>query len=86
MVSGTPVDRQWVVVLKHGQVVIDWGDGCFQAVDDGLFVAVDPHEISHTISEAEIGQLLTLGWVNAYDGRYLYVPNLPDRPQPPDQD
>ena len=40
MSTGTPINRQWVIVLKDGNIVIDWGDGLYQDVRSGDFVNV----------------------------------------------
>lgn len=53
MPEGTPVDRHWVLVLKNGAAVIEWGDGRYQDVLEGAFVHCRESEISHPITAWE---------------------------------
>jgi len=39
--GGTPINRHWVLVLKDGRIVIDWGDDLYQDIRSGEFL-LDP--------------------------------------------
>jgi hypothetical protein len=80
MPSGTPVDRQWVVVTQNGDFVIDWGDQ-FQDVYTGDFVELKEGDISHHPSDKELDWLVHINRVASYDTKTIYFFNLPERPQ-----
>ncbi len=81
MASGTPINRQWVIVLKDGNIVIDWGDGLFQDVRTGDFVAVFEKDFSHHVLNEELDLLIRAGRVAAYTASMIYFNSLPERPQ-----
>ncbi|KAF0111253.1 MAG: hypothetical protein FD147_1004 [Chloroflexi bacterium] len=81
MVSGTPVNRQWVIVLKDGTIAIDWGDGLFQDVRSGDFIAVLEKEVSHHISNEELDWLTKIGRVGSFTRQIVHFHSLPERPQ-----
>jgi hypothetical protein len=81
MSSGTPINRQWVIVLKDGNIVIDWGDGLFQDVRSGDFINVTEKEISHHVLNEELDILVHAGRVAAYTSLVIYFNSLPERPQ-----
>jgi hypothetical protein len=81
MSTGTPINRQWVIVLKDGDIVIDWGDGLFQDVRTGDFVMVAEKEISHHILNDDLDLLIRIGRVSSYTNLTVYFPSLPERPQ-----
>jgi hypothetical protein len=81
MTKGTPVNRQWIVVLKDGSVVIDWGDGLFQDVRSGDFLHGAERDISHHIIDDELAWLVRIGRVQSFDTRTVHFFNLPERPQ-----
>jgi hypothetical protein len=78
---GTPVNRVWVVVTRSGVVVIDWGDGIFQDVHSGEFLACSEGEISHHILDDELEMLKRGGKVDYFDAKDVYFNNLPERHQ-----
>ncbi len=80
MPAGTPVNRQWVVVLHDGSVVIDWGNNVFQDTLSGNFISCSEAQISHTIREAELDWLKRSGQVADFDDRLAYFLGLPERP------
>ena len=81
MIGGTPVNRQWVVALKDGTIVIDWGDDIYQDVRSGDFVPVDEKEISHHLVNDELDWLIRIGRVASYSARIVFFNSLPERPQ-----
>jgi hypothetical protein len=80
MFGGVPVDRQYVLVLNNGLLVIDWGGNLFQDVQGGGFLECKEMEISHRALDSDLETLKRMGLVGAYDTRCVYFPNLPDRP------
>ncbi len=81
MPSGIPFGRQWVLALRDGRVVLDWGNGLYQDTQSGAFLGLDEAEISHRLADAELEWLKSTGRVSAYDDQMAYFVGLPDRPQ-----
>lgn len=81
MSDGTPVNRQWVIVLKDGTIAIDWGDGLFQDVRSGEFVAVVENDISHHVLNEELDWLIKVGRVSSFTTSTVNFHSLPERPQ-----
>jgi len=81
MSDGTPINRQWVLSLKDGNVVIDWGDGLFQDVRAGDFIKVKESEISHHTLNEELDLLIRVGRVTSYTSATVFFASLPERPQ-----
>jgi len=81
MSGGTPVNRQWVLALKDGGIVIDWGDGLFQDVRGGEFVPVVEKDISHHVLDEELDWLTRIGRVASYTRQTVRFNSLPERPQ-----
>jgi hypothetical protein len=81
MPVGTPVNRQWVVSLKDGNIVIDWGDNVYQDVHSGDFVKVEDKEISHHLENEELDLLIRVGRVTTYTAQTVWFIRLPERPQ-----
>lgn len=80
MPGGTPVQRQWILVLRNGVVVVDWGDNLFQDVDNGEFVQVERTEISHSAQNLDLELLKRSSRVSKYDANQAWFINLPERP------
>ena len=80
MPGGTPVQRQWILVLRNGVVVVDWGDGLYQDVDSGEFVQVERKEISHSAQNLDMEMLKRSSRINGYDENQAWFINLPERP------
>lgn len=80
MNSGTPIQRQWVVVLRNGAIAIDWGEGLFQDIDSGECMSVDTAQISHTAQNSDLDMLRRSGRVHRYDAIQAWFINLPQRP------
>jgi hypothetical protein len=81
MQSGTPIDRQWITVLKDGTPVLDWGEALFQDLLSGNFVSVDKSEYSHPIRDDELDLLKRAGRVERFDARQVFIYSLPERPR-----
>jgi hypothetical protein len=78
--SGTPINRHWVVVLKDASKVVDWGDGLFQDILSGEFMHGTEADISHTILDNELEQMMRLNQIFEYDANFIYVHPLPELP------
>ncbi|MDR3576663.1 MAG: hypothetical protein P4L50_22590 [Anaerolineaceae bacterium] len=81
MPGGIPIDRQWILILKDGAVVIDWGNNMVQDIVSGDFMKCNEREISHRISDQELQWLANSGRVERFDTRVVYFFSLPERPQ-----
>jgi hypothetical protein len=81
MQSGTPIDRQWISVLKDGRPVLDWGEDLVQDLLSGDFIAVDRSEYGHPVRDDELDLLRRAGRVERFDARQVYINSLPERPQ-----
>lgn len=81
MADGTPVNRQWVLVLQDGTIAIDWGDCVFQDVRSGDFITVDESDVSHHISNEDLDWLIRIGRAKSYNAMLVWFPSLPERPQ-----
>jgi len=81
MQSGTPIDRQWISVLKDGRPVLDWGGDLVQDLLSGAFITVEKSEFSHPVRDDELDLLKRAGRVERFDARQVYVNALPERPQ-----
>lgn len=81
MIGGTPINRQWVLALKDGTFVIDWGDSLYQDILSGDFVKVNEADISHHVLNAELDLLIRAGRVTSYNNMTVRFSSLPERPQ-----
>ena len=79
MSAGTPILRQWILVLHSGVVVVDWGDGQYQDIYTGEFLRLGANEISHTAQNIELEMLKRTSRVDAYDAVQAWVMTLPER-------
>ncbi len=80
MPVGTPINRQWVLVLRDGTVVIDWGGGQFLDINSGDMRTCSEFEISLHIQDDELDHLKSTGQVSSYNNNMVYFLGLPDRP------
>lgn len=80
MHHGTAVDRQWVVTLHNGTIVVDWSEGMFLDVMNGTYLHASEGEISHRAQDAELDWLRRAGRVESFDEKKVYFINLPDQP------
>jgi hypothetical protein len=81
MIGGTIVDRQWVVILSTGEVVIDWGDGLYQNIDDGSFHHYDESLISRPAPDDVLTRLKLNGKVGDYNSHLVSILGVPPRNQ-----
>ncbi len=81
MAQGTPVNRQWVVVLQDGRIVIDWGEKLFQDIRSGEFLTCEEKEISRHVLDKELDWLIRIGRVESYSPQTIWICSLPERPQ-----
>jgi len=83
MEKGTPIERTWVCITFEGDAVIG-GDG--QALDlySGDLIAFDNTTYSHMATDNDLAMLQRVSRISAYDSRYVYLNNLPDRKLPSD--
>jgi hypothetical protein len=79
--GGTPLNRQWIIVLNDGMVVIDWGDGVYQDIVSGVFLSIREEDVSHHITNRELDWLPKTGRVASYDNLFVHIHSLPERPQ-----
>jgi hypothetical protein len=80
MPAGTPVSRQWILVLHNGVIVIDWGDGLFQDVDTGDFLELTAGAGSYTAQDIDLEGLKRSSRVDYYDAQQAWILGLPERP------
>ena len=80
MSGGTPVHRQWVLVLPNGEIVVDWGDGLVQNVFSGEFMQIGQTQTSTPVRNDELDMLVRASRVDHYDGQQVWFINLPERP------
>jgi hypothetical protein len=79
MPSALPINRQWVIVLNNGDVIIDWGDGVFQDVMSGTFLTAVDQTGSHPVQDDECSWLEKAGAIQGFDKFQVYVFDLPIR-------
>ena len=80
MPGGTPIDRQWILLLENGTVVIDWGDGLYQDVYNGDFYEFHAGEIGHKVKDDDLELLKRTGRVEHFDANKVFFNTLPERP------
>ncbi len=80
-ISGTPINRHWILVLKDGSIVIDWGDDLYQDIRTGEFLSIREEDYSHHILNQELDWLVKIGRVATYDAKLVHIHSLPERPQ-----
>ncbi len=79
MTSAVSINRQWVIVLCNGDIVVDWGDGVFQDVMSGSFLPVVDQTGSHPVQDNECSWLEKAGAIQGFDKFQVYVYDLPAR-------
>ncbi len=78
MPDGTPVNRNFVVILKDGTPVIDWGEGLFQDIWSGDFLHCRETDIDHTIQDPELDQLVLTNRAYSYNSSTVLLYTLPE--------
>ena len=80
MSGGTPVHRQWVLVLPNGEIVVDWGDGLVQNVFSGEFMQISETQSCVPVQNEDLEMLVRASRVAHFDGQQVWFINLPERP------
>ena len=80
MPGGTPVSRQWILVLSDGRAVIDWGAGQFQDLLTGEMVDSADCALALTAQDIDLQGMHNAGLVDHFDETTAFVIGLPDRP------
>lgn len=78
MITGTPVLREFVFVMDHGQCVVDWGEGLVQDLLSGDFISDPDTRYCRPLGDVELDQLVKAGRVSRYDSRMVYLTALPE--------
>lgn len=81
MTYGTPVNRNFVVILRNGIPAIDWGDGLFQDILSGDFLHCVEMDVDHTIQDEELDQLVWASRIRSYNSQVVYLYPLPEPPR-----
>jgi len=81
MPGGTPVSRHWILILKDGRVVVDWGKNRYQDILTGEMLECQENEISHTAQDQDLTTLKKSGLIDRYDTNQAYLVALPEPPQ-----
>ncbi|NMC53706.1 MAG: hypothetical protein GYA48_08735 [Chloroflexi bacterium] len=81
MSHGLCIDRQWVLVLPGGEIVVDWGDDRFQDVREGSFLETDGLAGAIVAPDAQLESLKQAGIISAYDKHLVYFTYLPHQPR-----
>jgi hypothetical protein len=81
MPSGTPFNRQFVLVLDDGRVVLDWGDDLFQDIYTGDFTHQLDSIISHVAQDDDLETLKKAGRLERFDRQQVYLLGLRDLPR-----
>ena len=80
MHTGNPVARQWLLILRDGSAIVDWGDQRYQDVATGSFLKLDGTQISHSANNLDLEQLRHSGMISGYDDQNVYLLGLPEQP------
>lgn len=78
---GTPIGRSFVVMMHSGAAVIDWGNGIYLDIINGVFFHAEEKEISHRAHESDLDWLRRLGHVEDYNDRDVFFSHLPEYPR-----
>lgn len=85
MPAGTPLSRHWILVLKDGRTVVDWGNDRYQDLLTGEFLTCQESDISHTAQDEDLLALKKAGLVFQFDAVQTYVATLPEPPDTSEQ-
>ena len=78
--GGTPVGRNWIVMMVSGAAAIDWGGGLFQDAISGDFFKAAEKDVSHRAGNTDLDWLIHIGRVDDYDDTNVFFTGLPDLP------
>jgi hypothetical protein len=74
--TGFPVPRHTVFALKNGTPVVQWDDNKVQDLLTGEYLEFDRKEVSHTITDVELDQLISAGSVEHYNQQFVWLYSL----------
>jgi hypothetical protein len=77
--AGTPISRNWVVVLRSGVPALDWGNGSFVDLINGCFIEAKEPDVSHRAMDADLEWLKQIGVLDDYDDTNAYFLVLPNQ-------
>jgi hypothetical protein len=80
MHTGNPVARHWLLILRDGAAIVDWGDQRYQDVATGNFLELDDTQVSHAANNQDLDQLRHAGMISGYDEQNVYLLGLPELP------
>jgi hypothetical protein len=83
MPGGMPVNRNFVLVLTDGTILIDWGDHRYQDIETGEFKIIKEKFVCHRIMDDELKGLKQSRKILDYDSRLVYFGQLPEIPFKP---
>lgn len=83
MPEGFALNRGWVLVLKDGRVIVDWGENVFQDLASGQFLESVDLIGSHAIQDEELAWLKRTGQVLDFDAGQVFLSGLPERKRKP---
>lgn len=78
MSKGLAINRQWVLILNNGLVVVDWGQGVFQDIITGEFLENASLVGCHKILDQELDWLKRTANIAGFDEAQVYVQGLPE--------
>lgn len=78
MTGGTPIEKQYVYVLRDGSFVVDWGDGQVQDLMTGEFRPCVEADFGHIIYDRELDILVRRGRVVDYNSQKVFLAPLPE--------
>lgn len=81
--QGLTLNRGWLLVLKDGRVVVDWGENIFQDLASGQFIESVDLIGSRAIGDDELAWLKRTGQVLDYDAAQVFLGSLPERRRNP---
>lgn len=81
MPAGFAINRQLVIVLKDGAVVVDWGNGFGADLERGEFIQLNQQDLSHAVQDDELESLKRMGMVAEYNQTQVYFTYIPEPPQ-----
>lgn len=83
MAGGMPVNRNFVLVMNNGDIIIDWGNGHYQDIETGKFFLSSDKLICHRIMDEELAYLKQSRRILDFDERNVYFGQLPEMPWKP---
>jgi hypothetical protein len=82
MLTGTPVSRHCVVILKDGTAVVDWGNTRYQDLITGQFLTRSEEDVSRMASDEDLNELKHAECLEKFDEFQVYLFSMPEWDQP----